>query len=153
MCKRETLGLHLIRQNDPSRVIIIVFFCFCICWYVIVGTERPTCAITDSLFVFWGKWWSISASGIPRRLSPSLQAPRWYPQRSFGQWPRDYIFCRCARGGAAEGGSCPPNSLVQSHGANQLRRELRKDSFFFSELKIMVYEIKNFSLQFHRRNR
>jgi len=79
--------------------------------YIIIGEQRCRRErYFRSVFVFWGKWWSISASGISRRLSPLLQTPRWNPQRSFGQWPRDYIFRRCA-GWCCRKGLCPPNSL------------------------------------------
>jgi len=122
------------------ELLLLFSFCFHICWYVII-VEDWRAPLWTRVFVFWGKWWSISTSGIPRRLSPSLQTPR-YSQRSFGQWPRDYIFRRCARGvvpqKGVEGGLCPLNSLVESHGANQPPPGLPDARGFFLFLQTIV---------------
>jgi len=98
------------RIRNPVQLLSSV--CHIYRYFIIVERKAADVSFQAhfSIFVFWGKCWSISVSGIPRYLSPSLQAPRWNPQRSFGQWPRDYIFRRYA-GWYCKRGLRPPNLL------------------------------------------
>lgn len=98
------------RYTQSNRYLTVSLLFWYIYWLYYYRRTEMQRRYFGSVFVFWGKWWSISTSGISRRLSPSLQTPRWNPQRSFGQWPRDYIFRRCA-GWCCRKGLCPPNSL------------------------------------------
>lgn len=151
-CSRNIHTSHVETvRNGAAGIIITVSSRFHTRWYVIVGTERATRAITDSRFCLLGKV-VVDIRVRYSEASLTLVAGTTVvpPKIVRAMTPRLYIPPVCARGGAAEGGgSCPPNSLVESHGANQLRRNESRARVFFPLLwtvKIIAYEIAKFTV-------